>query len=61
MLTSKLRLKTNALAHKGHSHVAIVETKQNLRSKVWWSCMDKQRESAYLVMNVLTGCIPISP
>ena len=31
---SKLRPKTNALAHKGHLHVAIVGTKQNLRSKV---------------------------
>ena len=35
VLTSKLRPKTNALAHKGHLHVAIVGTKQNLRSKVW--------------------------
>ena len=44
MLTSKLRLQTIALAHKGHLHVAIVGTKENLRSKVRWPCMDKAAE-----------------
>ena len=38
------RPKTNTLAHKGHLHVAIVRTKQNLRTKVWWPCMDKAAE-----------------
>ena len=54
MLTSKLRPKTNALAHKGHLHVAIVGTKQNLRRKVWWPnvWIRQQRKSANLVMNV---------
>ena len=47
MLTSKLRPKTNALAHKGHLHVAIVGTKQNLRSKVCWPCMDQAAEKIY--------------
>ena len=44
VLTSKLRLQTIALAHKGHLHVAIVGTKENLRSKVRWPCMDKAAE-----------------
>ena len=44
VLTSRLRLQTIALAHKGHLHVAIVGTKENLRSKVRWPCMDKAAE-----------------
>ena len=42
VLPSKLRSQAIALAHEGH--LGIVGTKQNLRSKVWWPCMDKAAE-----------------
>ena len=42
VLPSKLRPQALALAHEGH--LGIVGTKQNLRSKVYWPCMDKATE-----------------
>lgn len=42
LLLSKLRSQAIALAHEGY--LGIVGTNQNLRSKVWWPCMDKAAE-----------------
>ena len=42
VLPSKLRYQSIALAHEGY--LEIVGTKQNLRSKVWWPCMDRAAE-----------------
>ena len=42
VLLNKLRTQAVALAHE--SHLGIVGTKQNLRSKVWWPAMDKATE-----------------
>jgi len=42
ILLNKLRTQAVALAHE--SHLGIVGTKQNLRSKVWWPTMDKAAE-----------------
>ena len=41
-LPSKLRLQAISLAHDGN--LGIFGTKQNLRSKVWWSGIDKAAE-----------------
>ena len=42
MIPSKLRTQVLVLAHEGHP--GIVSMKQRLRSKVWWSGIDRQAE-----------------
>ena len=39
VIPKKLQPRTLALAHEGH--FGVVGTKQNLRTKVWWSGMEK--------------------
>ncbi len=43
MMPRKLRTQALALTHKGH--LGIVGTKQALRSKVWWSGIDRTVET----------------
>ena len=42
VVPTKLRPRMLALAHEGH--FGIVNTKQRLRSKVWWPGMEKEAE-----------------
>jgi len=42
--TAKQTVRPQAVALAHESHLRIVGTKQNLRSKVWWSAMDKTAE-----------------
>ena len=42
VIPEQLRARTLALAHEGH--LGIVNTKANLRSKVWWPGIDRQVE-----------------
>ena len=42
VIPKKLRPRVFSIAHEGH--LGIVGTKQKLRSKVWWPCMEKDAE-----------------
>jgi len=56
VLLNKLRPQAVALAHE--SHLRILGTKQNLRSKVWWPAMDKAAEK---FCKLCHGCQLLAP
>jgi len=55
VLPSQLRPQVISFAHEGH--LGIVETKQNLRGKVWWPGIDKAAERFCKSSH---GCQPVA-